>query len=280
MRVTFLGVRGSIPSPGPEFTHVGGNTSCVALAHDGRPPTLLLDGGTGLRRVGSLMNGCPFQGTLLLGHLHWDHVIGLPFFPAGDRPDACVRVLLPAQGRDAEDLLERMMSPPHFPITPSQLLGEWTFNTIDEGAHHVEGFTVLAREVPHKGGRTFGFRVTDPAGRSIAYLSDHAPHELGDGPHGVGAHHPAAVELATGVDILVHDAQYTRAELPARTAFGHAAADYAVGLATDVGARQVLLFHHDPSRTDDAAGELLTEVRDRFPGVAVNLATESTVIDL
>lgn len=144
----------------------------------------------------------------------------------------------------------------------------------------LEGFKVLVREIPHKGGRTFGFRITDSAGRSIAYLSDHAPHQLGTGPHGVGAHHAAAIELTAGVDVLVHDAQYTRAELPARAAFGHAAADYAAGLGEAVQAHRVLLFHHDPSRTDDAAEALLANVRSRHHGVRVDLATESTVIDL
>ena len=90
------GVRGSTPTPGAEFVRYGGHTSCVALAHDGAPPTLLLDAGTGLRAVSSLLAGGPFRGSLLLGHLHWDHTQGMPFFPAGDRPDARVDVCMPA----------------------------------------------------------------------------------------------------------------------------------------------------------------------------------------
>jgi phosphoribosyl 1,2-cyclic phosphodiesterase len=265
VRVSFLGVRGSIPATGTEFARVGGNTSCIALALDGEAPTLLLDAGTGLRRVADLLGDSPFRGTLLLGHLHWDHTIGLPFFTAGDRPDARVRVLLPEQGHDALTLLEQMMSPPHFPITPSQLRGDWTFETMEEGISTIEAFTVLTREIPHKGGRTFGFRIADHTGATIAYLSDHAPHQLGEGPHAVGAYHAAAVELAHGVDVLIHDAQYTRAELSERAAFGHAAAEYAAGLADLVGAQRVLLFHHDPSRTDDAADELLAGVSNTTP---------------
>jgi phosphoribosyl 1,2-cyclic phosphodiesterase len=143
VRVSFLGVRGSIPATGTEFARVGGNTSCIALALDGEAPTLLLDAGTGLRRVADLLGDSPFRGTLLLGHLHWDHTIGLPFFTAGDRPDASVRVLLPEQGHHALTLLEQMMSPPHFPITPSQLRGDWTFETMEEGLSTIEAFTVL-----------------------------------------------------------------------------------------------------------------------------------------
>ena len=177
-------------------------------------------------------------------------------------------------------ILERVMSPPHFPISPSQLRGQWGFDTIDEGLARLEGFTVLAREIPHKGGRTFGFRITDGSGHSVAYLSDHAPHDLGPGPSGVGMHHGAAVELARDVDVLIHDAQYTRAELPARAHFGHAAADYAAELGAAVGARRVMLFHHDPSRTDDAAYALLRQLRSRYHEVKIDIATESTVIDV
>jgi phosphoribosyl 1,2-cyclic phosphodiesterase len=279
MRLHVCGVRGSTPAPGVEFATIGGHTSCIAIAADATsPPTLILDAGTGLRRVGTLLNGTPFDGTILLGHLHWDHTHGLPFFPAGDQPDARVRVLVPEQGRTALELLAQAMSPPAFPITPEELRGEWSFDSIDEGAHQIEGFDVLAREIPHKGGRTFGYRVTRN-GRSFAYLSDHAPHNLGPGPRGVGALHAAALELVDGVDLLVHDAQYTAAELPARASFGHAAMEYAVGLAEACRVPHVLLFHHEPSRTDVQVDSLVRAL-DVPRGLCVTAARETTVIDL
>jgi ribonuclease BN (tRNA processing enzyme) len=146
--------------------------------------------------------------------------------------------------------LSRSVGPPHFPITPTDLLGRWTFGTYGEGEHSIAGFRVLAREIPHKGGRTMGLRVSD--GRSsVAYLSDHAPHDLGDGADELGLLHEAAVSLARGVDLLIHDAQYTAAELPARRHYGHAAAEYAVDLGRHACARRVVLFHHDPGRRDD-----------------------------
>ena len=134
----------------------------------------MLDAGTGLQRLSRTLAGAPFVGTILLGHLHWDHTHGLPFFAAGNRAESKVRLLLPEQGEDAEELLARAFSPPHFPIRPRQLGEGWTFDNLKEGEHEIEGFTVLAREIPHKGGRTFGYRVSD--GRAtIAYLSDHSP---------------------------------------------------------------------------------------------------------
>ena len=104
MRVHLCGVRGSTPAPGAEFLRYGGHTSCVAVGHDDSPvPALILDAGTGLRQVTGLLAGRPFDGTILLTHLHWDHVHGLPFFRGGDRDDARVRLLLPDQERSAGD---------------------------------------------------------------------------------------------------------------------------------------------------------------------------------
>ena len=251
VRIHLCGVRGSTPAVGADFVVVGGHTSCVAVMHDDdEAPRLLLDAGTGLRAVPPLLLGEPFRGTILLGHLHWDHVQGLPFFRSADRPDARTRVLVPEQGRPALELMSQGMAPPAFPITPSQLRGTWSFESIDEGVHTIEGFTVLAREIPHKGGRTFGYRISDDTG-SIAYLSDHGPAgELGPGDDGLGPYHEAAMALANGVDLLIHDAQYTSAELPAVVDFGHSSVDYPVELARRAGAAGVLLFHHDPDRTD------------------------------
>ena len=203
MRLTFCGVRGSTPAPGPDFVRYGGHTSCVAVAHDGAAPTLILDAGTGVRRVTAQLNDQPFTGAILLTHLHWDHTQGLPFFRAGDRDDARVTLLLPDQqdGTGAEEVLARVMSPPHFPIRPGQLRGSWSFGAVSPGELEAGGFTVQAREIPHKGGRTLGYRVSD--GRSVAaYVTDHCPTALGPGPDGWGEYHAAALELAAGADIV------------------------------------------------------------------------------
>ena len=181
-------------------------------------------------------------------------------------------------GAGAEAVLERAMSPPHFPMTPSQLRGSWRFDSLVAGATRLEGFTVLAREIPHKGGRTFGYRVSD-GHSTLTYMPDHCPTALGAGPDGCGEYHPAALELAAGTDVLVHDAQLLgRTSSHAEGRFGHAAADYAVELGRRAGARRVVLFHHRPDRTDAALDELARALRGPTPRSIV--AVQGTVLEL
>lgn len=275
MRLTFCGVRGSTPSPGSQFAVTGGHTSCVAVAHDGERPSLLLDAGTGIRNVPALLDGAAFSGAIVLGHLHWDHTQGLPFFPAGDRPDASVDVYLPAQG-DALEVMSRMMSPPHFPIGPDQLNGSWRFLSMEPGAHDIEGFSVEADDITHSPGRTFGLRVSDGTG-AVAYLSDHRPGPAylgGEGP----LHEASALRLARGCDLLVHDAQHLDAEYEARAFMGHSPIAYAIALAEAAGVKRLVLFHHDPGRTDEAIDAIAAAVVDA--PVPVTIATEGMHLDV
>jgi phosphoribosyl 1,2-cyclic phosphodiesterase len=271
LRVRFCGVRGSTPAPGIEFVRYGGHTSCLALTHHDAPaPTLVLDAGAGLRKVTRMLGGAPFTGTILLTHLHWDHVLGLPFFAGADRPDATPTALLPQQesGADATSVLAGVMQPPYFPVTPTQLRGQWTFSSVAPGEHRIEGFTVLAREIPHKGGRTFGYRISDERS-TLTYMPDHCPTTLGPGEHGFGEYHPAAIELAHDADLLVHDAQLLPEELAAEADFGHSVADYSVELARLAGARSVALFHHRYTRTDDQLDALAARLAGDSPNVIV-----------
>jgi phosphoribosyl 1,2-cyclic phosphodiesterase len=283
VRVWVCGVRGSTAAPGSAFAGYGGHTSCIAIAHDGELPRLILDAGTGIRRVSDLFESTlglledrPFEGSIVLGHLHWDHTQGLPFFGAANRPGSKVKLFVPAQG-DTKDVIEGFMSPPYFPITPDELLGSWSFFALEAGKTDIDGFSVLALDVPHSAGRTFGLRISDGMS-SIAYISDHCPTKLGDGPEGLGEYHESALALCRDCDVVFHDGQYTDEELPARASFGHASSGYAVGLAAAAGARQLLLFHHDPARTDRQIDEMVASYADE--SIAVGAAREGMIIDL
>jgi len=291
LRVHLCGVRGSTPAVGREYVRYGGHTSCVALAHDDAPssasgsprPTLILDAGTGLQVASRLLDGGPYEGTIVLSHLHWDHTLGLPFFPAGDDESARVRVMVPEQesGESATSLLAGVMRPPYFPIEPTELRGDWTFATIAPGEHELEGFEVSVREIPHKGGRTLGYRVGD-GHATIAYLPDHSPTALGPGEDGWGEYHPAALELARDADVLVHDSAMFPSELAAQASFGHAVPDYAVELGKRAGVGEVVLFHHRHDRSDDDLDELARRLaRSASEGSPkVSVAVEGTSIEL
>lgn len=279
MRIQLLGVRGSIPTPGPHFVRYGGNTSCVAIAHDGSHPSLVLDAGTGIRSLPEVLGGVPFDGTLLLSHLHWDHVEGLPFCTAVDRQDARTDLYLPAQpdGAGAAPTLGRMMSPPNFPIGPEGLRGAWTFRSLEVGSHKFERFSVTAALVAHKGGTTFGYRISD-GDSTVAYLPDHCPTAYGPGPDGLGEWPGTIWDLVEDADVLIHDAQLTADQLPEGAAFGHAAMEYAVALGRHARVSTVVLYHHSPSRTD----EQLDEVAERYSSHVdplVVVAVEGATID-
>jgi len=190
-----------------------------------------------------------------------------------------VSVLLPDQGDgvEAERVLAGEMSPPFFPIEPGELRGRWEFGTVPADGWQIGGYTILAREVPHKGGRTLGFRISDGSG-TLAYIPDHCPTALGDGPDGLGEYHQAVLELAEGADVLVHDAHLHGTEELARDGFlGHACAEYAAALGRRAGARTVLLFHHSPERTDRQLDELGRRLR---ASGEVRPATQGEVISL
>ena len=269
MRLILLGVRGSTPAPGAEFVRYGGHTSCVAVVPDGGDlPTLVLDAGTGLRSLTGMLGGGAFDGSILVSHLHWDHVQGLPFFVAGDRPDARVDLYLPEQGgRTGRDLLAAHMSPPSFPITPEGLQGAWSFNAVEDGGHEIAGFGVRAVDVAHKGGRTFGYRVSD-GHSSVAYLPDHVVS---------GGVEPAVLELIEGVDVLMHDAQFVESERALADAYGHSTVADAVALAERSRVGHLVLFHHGPGRTDDALDAIAAGLESSLP---VTVAAQGAQIDL
>jgi phosphoribosyl 1,2-cyclic phosphodiesterase len=238
----------------------------------------VLDLGTGLRFWGETLDPAePFAGSALVTHIHWDHVQGLPFFTPVLKPGARFDVYGPPQPDSGNlgDAFGEFMRPPFFPVTTKDLLGDIRFHDVWDADLELDGAKVKVRPVPHVG-LTNGYRV-EMGGATVAYLSDHQMPV--DGSHEVS---DAVLELCDGVDLLIHDAQYTVEEFPAKSTWGHCTVDYAVWLASQAGATQLALFHHDPSRRDDDLDVLLrcaVEAGSR-KGVDVIAASEGLVVEL
>lgn len=252
MDVTFYGVRGSTPCAGESTARYGGNTACVVLTDDGHAP-VLLDLGTGLREFGRSMGSCePLLAHALVTHLHWDHVQGLPFCPPLLRAGSSLTVHGPAHdGVGFGEAFDRLMHPPFFPVRAHELPSDIDFRTLSPGtSYEIAGATVTAALVPHTD-TTFGYRI-ERSGVSVAYVSDHQ--QPVDDPTHVD---PDVLELCRGVDLLIHDAQYTATEFVAKSTWGHCTVEYAVHVAAEAGAKRLALFHHDPEH-DDETLDLLT----------------------
>jgi phosphoribosyl 1,2-cyclic phosphodiesterase len=264
VQLTFYGVRGSTPSFCEANSRYGGNTAAVVLEQPGEEP-ILFDLGTGLRPYGTT---CPMDGTFaataLVTHIHWDHVQGLPFFAPLHVPGSRMDVYGPHQddGTLAEAFAD-FMRPPYFPVRTSELGGDVQFHDVTADTFVVGSRKITARPVPHKG-PTVGYRVESSAG-SVAYLSDHqAPLSLDTVADGV-------LELVDGVDVLIHDAQYTPAEFTKKQDWGHCTLEYALLVAQAATAKKLVLFHHDPSHGDDDIDRLTAELQQAAAGSSVDV---------
>lgn len=279
--VTFHGVRGSTPCDGEGLARYGGNTSCVAVERDGEAP-IVFDLGTGLRNYGNALAAAGraegFQASVLLSHLHWDHVQGLPFFGPIHHPEAKLDIFGPRQGEGPlAEVFAGLMCPPYFPIRPDQLVGAVVFQDTGDDVFSVGDAKVRSRWIRHVG-PTLGYRV-EWDGVSIAYLSDHGQ---GCGIGHADDHIPNDVlELCDGADLLIHDAQHTPSEFQQKRHFGHCTVDYAVHVAKEAGVATLAMFHHDPSHGDDEIDQLEREAQDAsaaIDGAAVVAAAEGMVL--
>lgn len=260
LEVTFFGVRGSTPCSGPETARYGGNTSCVMVQVPGERP-IVCDLGTGVRYLGNRMGlDEPFDGTVLLTHLHWDHIQGLPFFTPILRPGASMDIVAPIQeGKTLAEAMDEGLAPPLFPIRMSELPGKIEYREISEGSFELGSATVTVFPVTHVG-PTSGYRI-DHGGASMVYISDYQ--QPLDGTLSVAE---TVQDVCRGVDILIHDAQYDPEEFETKATWGHCTVDYAVEVAKVVEAKRLLLYHHDPAHDDDWVDRSTERARDMADG--------------
>lgn len=261
LAVRFWGVRGSLPTPGPATLRYGGDTPCLEILVDGT--RVVIDCGSGARRLGLKMLGEP-PGPLdiLFTHSHLDHICGLPFFkPAYNA--ACNIKLWAGHLRDAQEhqeVLARLMSPPIFPL-PTSALRACQFRAFDAGRTITlqGGLEVDTVRLNHPGGAT-GYRFRH-AGHSLCVITDHE--------HGNPEIDAEVAAFVAGADIMIYDAMYTALDYPRYAGWGHSTWEEATALAKRAGVRTPVIFHHDPTRSDDALDEIAAAAADAYAGTMV-----------
>ncbi len=275
-RIVFWGVRGSIPTPGPSTVEVGGNTACVEVRCGDE--LLILDGGTGLRLLGStLVSDQPLEARLFFSHVHWDHIQGFPFFAPAFVPGNVIELYGATNVTGTlEETLAGQMNFPNFPVRLDNMGAKMTFHDIDDG--HMLTFadgavTVFARKLNHPQG-VLAFRI-EYNGHAIVYATDTEHYDEPD---------PKLVELAQGADVLIYDAQYTPEEYQgtadgrSRVGWGHSTMLDGVRIAEAAEVGRLILFHHDPEQDDAAVRNKEQRARDRFP--TTDAAREGMVIEI
>jgi phosphoribosyl 1,2-cyclic phosphodiesterase len=279
VKVVLWGTRGSLAAPGADTARYGGNTSCVEVCcEDGH--ALVLDAGTGIRLLGtSLMQKKLRRVDLLLTHLHMDHIQGLGFFAPLYVPGLEVHLWgPPSSTMSLRTRLGRYMSPPLFPVRLRDLPCKLMVHEVPTGTRQVGAFTIEARLVCHPG-PTVGYRVSSPDG-CFAYIPDHEP--------SLGIHGPlpgngwtSGHDLAKGVDLLVHDAQYDNDEYNNRIGWGHSPMTRAIEFASLTESRKLVFFHHDPAH-DDVTLEFLAShaIAEAMPSMPVLLGAEGASFEI
>ena len=256
--VRYWGARGSIPSPGPDTVVFGGNTPCVEVSYgDGR---WIFDAGTGIRRLGAelMTKEDPCAAFVLITHYHWDHIQGLPFFSPLYQDGTSFTVLGPRVGNvGPADVLERLMSSAHFPISSDCVEARLEAAEITEEEMDVAGASLQSYPVRHSPG-TIAYRL-EVAGRCICYAPDN---ELVGGRYDLDEDWRSGFEaFVRGADLLIHDAMFTQDEYEAVEGWGHSTVDQAIELAMSAGVRRLALFHHAPDRTDESLIDIVSRAR-------------------
>jgi phosphoribosyl 1,2-cyclic phosphodiesterase len=260
VKVRVWGARGSVPAPGPQMNRYGGNTSSVQLVLDSGEQ-LLLDSGTGIRTLGLSLAGSP-RVNILLTHLHLDHIQGLMFFPPCFHADAEITIWGPASPEALlEDRIARYISAPLSPVEVRELPCSVSFRDTPPSEWRIGSATVVCEAVNHRG-PTLGFRITE-GDTTVCYIPDHEP-VLGTELASVDPEWISGFDLARDADLLIHDCQYTDEEYPDHVGWGHSGMTDALTFATRVGARRMLLFHHDPLHSDDFLDRLHVAARERW----------------
>jgi len=285
-KITFWGVRGSVPTPGAATVRYGGNTSCVEVRADGQ--IIILDAGTGIRPLGLELarefNGTAIDITLLITHTHWDHIQGFPFFLPAYQPKNTIRVLgFEGARQGLGSTLAGQMESPYFPIALQQMPGNVVIEELQSFDFKIGEVRATAAIVNHPG-IAVGYRLTT-AGGSLAYLPDNEPFH--EDQHGyeqdrINMQNRKLIDFISDVDVLIIDSQYDSDEYASHIGWGHGCVDEVVRLGLLAKVKQLYLFHRDPGHDDTKIDTILAHARHLAEGspMKVFAATEGEVVTL
>jgi phosphoribosyl 1,2-cyclic phosphodiesterase len=261
MLVRFWGVRGSTPTPQPENLRYGGNTSCVEVRVNGH--LYIFDCGTGFRTLGKHLqqetNGTPLAAHIFLSHFHWDHIQGIPFFtPLYHNTKSSFIFHSSSRTRGLRRALEEQMSDPYFPVNMDEMAARRQFCDIEEGRLEFDDCVIKTLWLNHPQG-CLGFRIESRDG-VVVYATDNEPGDPGFDKN--------VRTLAEGADVLIYDAQYLPEEYEAqKRGWGHSHWREAINVVMESGAKELILFHHDPDHTDECIDSVVTQAREYYSRV-------------
>jgi phosphoribosyl 1,2-cyclic phosphodiesterase len=261
MRIKFWGVRGSTPTPQQENLRYGGNTSCVEVRCGN--DIFIFDCGTGFRVLGQQLRrefaSSPLNAHVFVTHFHWDHIQGIPFFgPLYDRSDNVFTFHSSKRIRSLKRVMEEQMASPYFPVDTSEMRAQRSFHDIDEGRVSFDSVDIEAKWLNHPQG-CMGFRLETPEG-AVVYATDNEPGDAG--------FDKAVRQLAAGADVLIYDAQYLPEEYEAhKRGWGHSHWREAINVVMESGAKELVLFHHDPDHDDACLDKVVQEASNYYSRV-------------
>jgi phosphoribosyl 1,2-cyclic phosphodiesterase len=273
MQLRFWGVRGSTPTPQVENMRYGGNTSCVEVRIQDR--LFVFDCGTGFRTLGQHLtkqaSGQPLFAHIFVSHYHWDHIQGIPFFrPLYDSPNNVFIFHSSKRNRSLKRVMEEQMAAPYFPVNMNDMQANRAFHDIEAGRVALDDdVTVQAAWLNHPQG-CMGFRIESKEG-VLVYATDNEP--------GDPDFDKSVRKLAEGADVLIYDAQYLPEEYEAhKRGWGHSHWREAVKIVMESGAKDLILFHHDPDHTDVCLDNVVKEARNYYP--QVRAAAEGMLLEI
>lgn len=277
MKVKVWGCRGSLPASGPENAIYGGNTSCIQVSHGNT--NIILDGGSGILRLGKYLSPDIKEIHLLLSHLHMDHTMGLGFFAPLYNPNIKVHLYGPSTSNEPlVNRLRRYFSPPLFPVRLSELPSKPIIHELNNSQFSIGDVEIKSEYVCHPGS-TMGFRLK--AGKSVfAYIPDHEL-QMGSSNFPNDPEWTSGYEIAKSADLLFHDASYTAKEYVTKMGWGHSSVRDAIAFGKMCKVKKLALFHHEPVRSDEQLEQMLKESTQNLDlNFDVEMCAEGNVYEL